>query len=136
RRSRNYGEVSVMNAGTITGTHAETTRMDIHEVARQLVANLGPTLVATLANVKDRKLPNRWAKADGTTPRPENEARLRTAHRAWSAISLAEGPSIARSWFIGANPRLQETAPMFALRDDRHAEVLAAAAAFAEGTEN
>jgi len=35
--------------GTVTGTHAATARMDIHELARQLHSHLGPTLVAALA---------------------------------------------------------------------------------------
>ncbi len=38
-----------MGVGTVTGTHAATARMDIHEVARQLHSHLGPTLVAALA---------------------------------------------------------------------------------------
>jgi len=56
-----------MGAGTVTGTHAATARMDIHEVARQLHSHLGPTLVAALAGTPDRKLPIRWAKSDGPT---------------------------------------------------------------------
>jgi len=38
-----------MDSGTVTGTHAATARMNIHEVARQLNSHLGPTLVAALA---------------------------------------------------------------------------------------
>ena len=55
-----------MNAAT----HAQTARLDIHEIVRQLNVHLGPTLVAALAGTKDRNMPIRWAKADGPTPEP------------------------------------------------------------------
>jgi len=119
-----------------TETHERSTRLDIHELVRQLVGHLGPTLVATSANVSDRKLPYRWAKADGTEPRVDSQRRLQAAHRVWSLISDAEGDNVARAWFIGANPRLGEEAPVFCLRDDRIQDVLAAAKAFVEGTDD
>jgi hypothetical protein len=122
--------------GTISDSHAETTRLDIHEVARRLNSHLGPTLVAVLANVKDPKLPHKWAKADGSVPRAESYRRLLAAHRVWSDISNAESDSVARSWFIGANPRLGEASPVMALREGMEKEVLAAAKAFVEGTDD
>ena len=35
--------------------HEQATRMDQHELVRQLNSHLGPTLVAALANVRDRE---------------------------------------------------------------------------------
>jgi hypothetical protein len=122
--------------GTQNDSHAKTTRLDIHEVARQLVSHLGPTLVAYLANVNDRKLPHKWAKVDGPEPRTESTARLLAAHRIWSDISNSESDGVARSWFIGANPRLDEDSPALALRDGREKDVLAAAKAFVQGTDD
>lgn len=113
--------------------HVHTTRLDIHELVRQLNAHLGPTLVAALANVRDRKLPTKWAAADGPTPRPGSDARLRLAHRAWALISSSESTSVARAWFIGANPRLNEHSPVMRLREGDLAGVMAAAVAFFEG---
>lgn len=115
--------------------HAKTTRLDIHEVARQLVGHLGATLVATLANVRDRKLPYRWAKADGPVPQLEAEMRLKTAHQIWSLIAQADSDYVARAWFIGANPRLSDEQPVMTLRAGRHADTLAAAKAFTSGTD-
>lgn len=122
------------NIITIGDTHTQTTRMTIHEVVRQLVSHLGPTAVAVLANVRDRKLPHRWARADGPEPRPASKSRLLAAHRSWTMVSVSAGEHVARNWFIGANPRLGEQAPILALREGKEAEVLAAAQAFAEGT--
>lgn len=115
-----------MAVGIDIGTHQETTRLDLDQVVQHLITHLGPTLVALLAGVKDRKLPGRWASKD-VQPRPEPEKRLRAAHRAWTAVSLAETDHVARAWFIGANPRLGEQSPIEALREGRVAEVLSAA---------
>jgi len=91
--------------------HTRTLKLPTAELARQLVSHLGPTLVAGLAGVRDRKLPHKWAIDGGPTPRPEALARLQVAHRAWEALATSEGEDIARAWFIGANPRLDEVPP-------------------------
>ena len=116
-----------------TGLHAQTARMDIHQLVRELNAALGPTLVATLSGSKDRKLPIKWAKADGPTPSPTFQARLQAAHRAWSMISSGEGEHVARAWFIGGNPTLGESTPISAIRDDRRAELSRAVTVFLRG---
>ncbi|MFJ4208714.1 hypothetical protein ACIPY2_09675 [Paenarthrobacter sp. NPDC089675] len=117
-------------------THAETTRVDIHETVRQLTSHLGPTLVALLANVSDRKLPHKWSAADGPEPRDESKQRLMVAHRIWKDLSQSENDYTARNWFIGANPRLDEISPAEALREGKLREVAAAAKAFIEGTDD
>jgi hypothetical protein len=119
----------------IVDTHADTAKQDIHETARQLVSHLGPTLVAVLSGVKDSKLPSKWSKADGPLPRVEAQKRLMQAHRAWLVVSTAESDYVARNWFIGANPRLQERSPSEALREGDLGEVIAAAEAFVQGTD-
>jgi hypothetical protein len=116
--------------------HTRTVRLPSAELARQLVAHLGPTLVATMAGVRDRKLPHKWASEGGPTPRPEALQRLQVAHRAWSAVAIAEGEDVARAWFIGANPRLDEVPPYMAIREGEFHKVMAAAAAFVDGTDN
>jgi hypothetical protein len=120
---------------TVVGSYTITTRQDIHETTRQLVSHLGPTLVAILAGSKDSKLPHRWSQATGPEPRIETRKRLMAAHRAWLALSASENDYIARNWFIGANPRLDERSPAEALRAGDIAEVMAAVDAFVEGTD-
>lgn len=119
-----------------TDAHLHTARLGIREITRQLNNHLGPTLVAVLAQTKDRKLPLRWAKPDGPNPRTESEKRLTYAHRVWTQIAGAESDHVARLWFIGANPRLEEATPVSAIRDGRFAEVSAAANAFVEDASN
>lgn len=116
--------------------HEGTLRLTRAELVRQLNSHLGPTLVATLANVKDTKLPHKWAQPDGPEPRTGSMSRLQAAYRCWTEISNAESDHVARAWFIGANPRLGEQAPVMCLREGDEARVLAAAAAFVEGTDD
>ena len=116
-----------------TVQHGRTIRMDIHDIVRELNAVLGPTLVAALSGSKDRKLPNRWAKADGPEPRDVFANRLQFAHRQWSLLAAADGDHVARQWFIGGNPLLDEVTPITAIREDRHEAVARAVAAFIAG---
>lgn len=111
--------------------HALTMTLDVHELARRLLRDLGATVVATLAGVRDRKLPYKWAEHDGPTPRAAALSRLQTAHRAWLLVSDADSPHVARAWFIGANPRLDEHSPVMELREGNLQGVLAAAKAWA-----
>lgn len=125
---------------TLTDAHQETTRLDIHEVALQLNKHLGTTLVSTLAGSRTRSAASRWAKAPTDpatqTPRDEAAAKLRAALSIWMLISTAEDEYIARAWFIGSNPRLDDEAPVMALRVGEIKQVMAAARAFVSGADD
>jgi hypothetical protein len=107
--------------------------MDPHDLARVLVDGLGPTLVAAMTGSKDLKLPAKWAKPDGPSPRVEFLNRLQYGHRAWATLVQNENPHVARAWFIGGNPLLGEATPLTAIRDDRGAEVMQAVDSFIRG---
>lgn len=113
-------------------THTETLRLSTAELVQQLNRHLGATLVAVLADVRDNKLPYKWAKADGPHPRPAGLQRLQVADRAWATVASAEGQNVARAWFIGANPRLDEQPPYLAIRDGHFKQVISAASAFVD----
>lgn len=118
---------------TTTSQHAATARMDVHQIARELVNGLGPTLVAAMTGSKDRKLPSKWAKDDGPTPSPDFTRRLQFGHRAWRALSAEESEHVARAWLIGGNPYLGEVTPITAIREDRGGDVMKAVDAFLRG---
>jgi hypothetical protein len=114
--------------------HGRATRLDIHDLVRELNAALGPTLVAAATGSKDRKLPIKWAKADGPRPGNDFERRLRLMSRTWSTVMAHEGAHVARAWFIGANPFLEERTPLTAIRDDAAADIGRAVQSFIEGS--
>jgi len=126
----------MVDLDSMTEQHTQTLKLSTHELVRRLNKDLGTTLVATLAGVKDRKLPYKWAEAGGPVPRDEAYKRLQAAHRVWQMINDADNDYLARAWFIGANPRLGEEAPVIRLREGSIAEVIAAAKAFVEGLDD
>lgn len=116
----------------IGASHAGTARLGIREIVRQLNSALGATLVAALAGSRDPKISYKWARTDGPEPKPDAQARLLLAHRAWMAVSAVEGEHVARLWFIGSNPWLGETSPIEAISALRAKEVMDAAASMTE----
>ena len=123
-----------MEIGIRDGVYAETTRMDIHDLVRELIEKVGPTIVQTMAGAKDRNMPSQWAKADGPTPRAQAQQRLRLGHRVYRTIECAEGENVALAWLMGANPRLDEELPLMYVHALRAREVLGAAEAFVNDT--
>ena len=119
----------------VTGTpFHRATRLDIHELVRELNAALGPTLVGAATGSKDRKLPLKWAKDDGPRLGFAFERRLRLMSRTWSTVAAHEGAHVARAWFIGANPVLGKRTPLTAIRDDDAAEISRAVTSFLDDT--
>jgi hypothetical protein len=102
------------------------------DVARQLNDDLGLTLVAALTGVT-RDQPNEWARSEWPSLAPEVWVRAQFANDVWNELEAAEGRDVARRWFIGANPLLNQRAPVLAIREDRHAEVRRAVDAFING---
>jgi hypothetical protein len=123
-----------MEATTRNDIYLDTTRMNIHDLVRELNENVGATVVQTMAGVKDRTSPYKWAKPDGPEPRAEIEARLRLGYRVWKTLEMAEGKHVALAWLLGANPRLDENMPVLYIQQQHSREVLGAAEAFINDT--
>lgn len=71
-------------------------------------------------------------KEDGPQPRPEAIKRLTFAYEQWWKVAEAEGEHVARLWFIGANPWLDNDTPVNAIREGRLKEVSHAAQALVD----
>lgn len=119
-----------MESLTRNDVHLEATRMNIHDLVRELNEHAGATVVQAMAGVKNRTSPYNWAKPDGPEPRPEVEARLRLGYRVWRTLAMAEDKHVALAWLMGANPRLDEQLPLLYIQEQRSREVMGAAEAF------
>ena len=108
---------------------SELSRADVREIARRLNAALGGTLVSVLAGSQDATASRGWAKVGGPHPSVGAVERLVLAHEQWRRIADAEGLHVARAWFVGANPWLQNDTPVNAIREGRLVEVTHAAQA-------
>jgi hypothetical protein len=102
------------------------------DVVRRLNESLGTTLVAALSGVP-RNQPDEWARAEWPSLAPEVWIRAQFANHVWTELEAAEGRDVARRWFIGANPLLDQRAPVVAIREGQHAEVRRAIEAFING---
>lgn len=105
--------------------------IELRECARRLNGRLGPTLVSALAGSTDPEHARAWV-AGSAAPDRAAARRLRTAYYAWCTVSEAEGEAVARTWFTGANPWLDDRSPVDAIRQGRLAAVARAADAVVE----
>lgn len=105
--------------------------VELRECARKLNGRLGPTLVLALAGSIDPQHSRAWV-TGSAVPGPAAARHLRAAYSAWCTVSEAEGEAVARMWFTGANPWLDDEAPVDALRQGRLAAVARAANAVVE----
>lgn len=102
------------------------------EAAAYLQRLLGQKLVALMTGVRDPKAVGRWANG-AHVPTGNHEERLQHAFQIAWMLTQEEPQTIVRAWFIGMNPQLNDVSPAEALRDGKHAAVLAAATAFLAG---
>jgi hypothetical protein len=87
-------------------------------------------MTAYITGVKTTKSIRQWLTGKGI--RPESEAQLRAAFQIIEMLSPLESDQTIRTWFIAANPFIDDKTPMEALRVGEHGAVLAAATHFAD----
>lgn len=103
---------------------------DIHQVARDLLENLGAAVLQAMTGAKDPGLPAQWVRPDGPEPDSDTQERLHLAHQVWQTLTEVEGPSVALAWLVGSNPRLGDDTPITYIRELSTADVLGAAQVF------
>ncbi len=98
---------------------------------RYLADVLGYELLAYITG-KSKKTVHRWA--DGTTsPKLNSEQILHATAYVFQTILESDSDHVARAWFIGLNPQLDDTAPADLLREGDFKAVVTAAKAFVSG---
>lgn len=120
----------------ITRVHGATMRLPLHVLVQLLNKNLGTTLVAYMANVRSRQLPNKWAldpeDPNHVDPHDDVKKRLQLAYQAFRAIDDSESEHVARQWLIGANPRFDGQTPAERIRELDSLAVFGALGSFLE----
>ena len=106
--------------------------LGIPSIIQELSTEIGDTLLSVLAGIRDSNLPREWREGV-VDPTEDEEVRMRLAYQVWRDLVDAEGPDTARLWLVGRNPVLEQP-PAIAIREDRLAEVRAAADGFIAGT--
>jgi hypothetical protein len=116
--------------------HIRAVRSSFPEVVAALREILGLKLCAYLGSVKETRAVNEWA--DGVRePSEAVQRRLRLAFQVAEAIAEVDGAEVARAWFQGLNPQLDDRSPARLLRegdiDEVGREVIGAERAFLVG---
>lgn len=101
----------------------------IEMVVENLLAALGVSLTAFIAD-SDEVTANRWATGELRPPRAADRA-LRSSLQAFALVASADSNGVARAWFCGTNPDLDDRSPAEALNAGKYEHVLAAARTYA-----
>jgi len=116
--------------------HVRAVRSSFPEIVAALREILGLKLSAYLGSVKETRAVNEWAEGV-REPSEAVQRRLRLAFQVAEAIAEVDGPDVARAWFQGLNPQLDDRSPARLLRegdiDEVGPEVIAAERAFLVG---
>jgi len=111
-------------------------RLEFPVLAKQLSDLLGSKLVAYIAGVREARAVRQWA-AGEREARPPVAERLRLALQIAWLIARHDNASVARAWFQGLNPQLDDRSPARLLRegelDEVGPQILSAARAFVSG---
>jgi hypothetical protein len=111
--------------------HEHAMAISIGQVVRELSDLLGATTVAVIGGVHETRAVAQWMNGRG----PQRPHVLRFALQIANMITAPNDGEVARAWFHGSNPHLNDASPITLLRDcpltEIQAPLLKAARAFA-----
>ena len=119
---------AVPRARIVRDAHAHAVELGISDIAAALQTQLGQALLGVIVNKTERTL-TRWAKA-AVRPPHASEQLLRDTFQVFELLASAESADVARAWFMGMNPQLDDESPAEALSTGRARDVMVAARAF------
>ena len=116
--------------------YEHSARVDFPVLVKELSELLGPKLVAYIAGVREVRAVRQWSTGEREAREPIH-ARLRLALQVAWLIARHDNASVARSWFQGLNPQLDDRSAARLLRegelDEVGPQILSAARAFVSG---
>jgi hypothetical protein len=99
--------------------HENAMSLPIEDVVKELVELLGLTTVAMIGGVGETRAVTQWT----TGREPQRPNVLRFSLQIASMILNSKDQDVARAWFHGSNPHLQDRVPAVMLRDEPLAEI-------------
>ena len=125
------GKSDRQNVLSDVDAHGHAMEIPIQAVVSELIDLLGAPLVAVIGGVGETRAVQQWT--NERTPQRPNV--LRFALQLATMIARTKDRELARAWFEGSNPHLDDAVPALLLRDQPLAEVqanlMAAARSFA-----
>src|SRR5690554_1551871 len=93
----------------------DSAQIDLPSLALALEAGLGRALVSVIASTDVGTLAS-WA-SGAVQPAAVQERTLRDVYRVFRIVSGADSPEVARAWFMGMNPNLDDRSPAEAIAE-------------------
>ena len=124
----NLAVQAVPRARIVRDAHAHAVELGVSDIAAALQTQLGQALLGVIVNKTERTL-TRWTKA-AVRPPHASEQLLRDTFQVFELLASAESADVARAWFMGMNPQLDDESPAEALSTGRARDVMSAARAF------
>ncbi len=119
-----------MAPSTAAGAHDFAMSVPIGRVVKELIELLGAPLVAAVGGVSETRAVQQWQ----VGRQPQRPQVLRFALQVALMIASSTETELARAWFLGSNPHLDDLSPAQVLRDSDlpavQQKVMAAARAF------
>src|SRR5579872_3758795 len=120
----------IAEASTPYAAHDHAMSVPIAQVVRELIELLGAPVVAVIGGVSETRAVQQWLNGR----QPQRPHVLRFALQVAVMIASPAEQEMARAWFQGSNPHLEDASPALLLRNRPLAEVqgkiIAAARAF------
>lgn len=109
--------------------HREAMQLSLAAVAEKLQDILGQQLTAYAVGLKDPRAIGKYARGDVKKPRGDVDVRLRHLYVITQILTTRDTAETVRAWMIGANPLLEDRAPVELLHEENHKPVARTAAA-------
>src|ERR1700735_3929580 len=92
---------------TDLSAHSHAMELPIADVVSELIDLLGATTVAVIGGVREKRAVQQWTNGR----EPQRQHVLRFALQLATMVAGATGREMARAWFHGSNPHLDDKVP-------------------------
>lgn len=110
--------------------YSKSVQLAIKDVSAALQQHLGQALLAVIVDKNVRTL-TRWS-AGAARPPAADEKLLRDTYQVLELVLTVEESPVARAWFMGMNPQLDDASPAEALAAGQARLVLGAARSYVD----
>src|SRR6185312_13830333 len=98
--------------------HREAMRLPLAAVAEKLQEILGQQITAYAVGLKDPRAIGKYARGEVTKPRHDVGVRLRHLYVITQILTTRDTAETIRAWMLGANPLLEDQAPVELLHEE------------------
>src|SRR5271155_3588508 len=106
----------ILDADKLERIEREASTTKLPKIADFLQDQIGQKLTAYIAGLTDPKAVGSWIRGEND-PRQPADMRLRYAYQVVRMLVEAYDVETAKAWLFGSNPRLNDEAPAYLLRN-------------------